>query len=262
MPISRSLYNLRRSIGFSHEFLSTVAMISMLIDHMALVLIRNGKLYGYDEVLYTNAIALSDAKGWLFLYNIMRMIGRLAFPIFAFLIVEGFRKSHNLFKYVLRLLILAILSEIPYDLMVFNEIFTIRCFEVQNVIFTYIVGLFMLIVIKYVNSFSLILSVFPALIAGLSTYFLRADYAIEGIILIYVFYMLRNDINLMCLTLIVITFFMSLENYYGAAILSVAFIYLYDGNKSELDFRKVRYLFYPLHMLILYGIVFFSNIYN
>ena len=95
MPISRSLHKLRRSIGFSHNFLATVAMISMLIDHMALVLIKNGKLYGYDEVLYTNAIVLEDAKGWILLYTIMRMIGRLAFPIFAFLIVEGFRKSNN-----------------------------------------------------------------------------------------------------------------------------------------------------------------------
>ena len=262
MPISRSLHNLRRSIGFSHNFLSAVAMISMLIDHMALVLIKNGKLYGYDAVLYNNAIALDDAKGWIMLYTIMRMIGRLSFPIFAFLIVEGFRKSNNLFKYILRLLILAIVSEIPYDLMVFNEIFTVRCFEIQNVVFTYVIGLLMLIIIKYVNSFSVILSVFPALIAGLLTYFFKTDYAIEGILLMYVFYMLRNDINLMCLVAAIIAFVMSIENYYGTAILSIAFIYLYDGTKGDLDFRRFRYLFYPLHMLILYGIVYFSNIYN
>ena len=78
----------------------------------------------------------------------------------------------------------------------------------------------------------------------------------------YVFYMFRNDLNLMCLVTIVITFAMSIENYCGAAIFSVIFIYLYDGTKGDLDLRQFRYLFYPLHMLILYGIVFFSNIYN
>ena len=262
MSISRNLHNLRRSIGFSHNFLSIVAMISMLIDHMALMLIKNGKLYGYDEILFNNAVALDDAKGWILLYTIMRIIGRSAFPIFAFLIVEGFRKSNNLFKYILRLLILAVISEIPYDLMVFNEVFTVRCLEVQNVVFTYVIGLLMLVIIKYVNSFSPILSAFPALIAGFLTHFFKTDYAIEGILLIYVFYMFRNDLNIICLITIMVAFVMSIENYYGAAVFSVIFIYLYDGTKGELDMRQFRYLFYPLHMLVLYGIVFFSNIYN
>lgn len=262
MPLSRSLYKLRAGIGFSHNFLSGVAMFTMLIDHMALTLIQNGKLYGYNEVLYTNAIAQPEARNWIILYNIMRMIGRISFPIFAFLIVEGFRKSSNLFKYILRLLLLAIISEIPYDLMVFNEILSIRCFEIQNVVFTYVIGLLMLVVIRYVNSFSTILSVFPALAAYGLTYVLKTDYALEGIILIYVFYMFRNDLNLMSIIVMIVTFIMSFEKYYGSAILSTIFIYLYDGTKGTLDFRPFRYAFYPLHMLILYGIVFFSNIYK
>ena len=160
------------------------------------------------------------------------------------------------------MLLLAIISEIPYDLMVFNEILSIRCFEIQNVVFTYVIGLLMLVVIRYVNSFSTILSVFPALVAYGLTYVLKTDYALEGIILIYVFYMFRNDLNLMCIIVMIVTFIMSFEKYYGSAILSTIFIYLYDGTKGTLDFRPFRYAFYPLHMLILYGIVFLSNIYK
>ena len=140
MSLDRYLQRVKRDIGFSHNFLIVVAMFSMLLDHAALTLIRNGKLYGFDVDLYNNAVMLDDAKFWIILYNVMRIIGRLAFPIFAFLLVEGFRKTSNLFKYFLRLLLLAVVSEIPYDLMVFNEFLTIRCFAIQNVVFTYIIA--------------------------------------------------------------------------------------------------------------------------
>lgn len=262
MPLNRFFYNLRRSIGFSHNFLSGLAMFSMLIDHIALTLIQNGKLYGYNQALYESAIMQDEAKIWLILYTIMRMFGRIAFPIFAFLIVEGFRKTNNLFKYFLRLLVLAIISEIPYDLMVFNECLTIRSFEVQNVVFTYLIGIIMLVVIRYLNAFPEFLSIFPALAAGFATRLIKADYAIEGIVLIYVFYMFRHDNNLKCIIALAVTFVMSFEHYYGAAALSIFFIYLYDGTKGNIDLRNFRYVFYPVHMLVLYGILFFSNIKN
>lgn len=262
MPFTRYLRNLKRSIGFSHNFLAGVAMFTMLIDHIALTLIRNGKLFGYNDTLYEMAIAQEEGKMWLTLYTIMRMVGRISFPIFTFLIVEGFRKTNNLFKYILRLLVLAIVSEIPYDLMVFNEVFTVRSLEVQNVVFTYVIGLVMLIVVRYMYAFPTVLTILPAIIAGFLTHLLKTDYAELGIILMYIFYIFRHDLNLMCIITIVLTFIYSFQNYYGVAALSVIFIYLYDGTKGDIDFRRFRYIFYPLHMLILYGIIYFSNIGN
>lgn len=259
MSFTRYLYKLKKEIGFSHNFLALIAMIFMFIDHAALMLIRNGKLYGYNSSLYENAILLPEANGWLILYTVMRMIGRISFPIFAFLIVEGFRKAGNLFKYLMRLLLLAIVSEIPYDLMVFNEVFTIRSLAIQNVIFTYIVGLLMLISVRYVHTILPALTILPVALAGMLTHFLKTDYALEGILLMYIFYIFRNDLNLKCVFTIIITILMSYENYHGAAVLSIFFIYFYDGRKGDFDFRQFRYLFYPVHMLVLYFIVLFSN---
>ena len=262
MPVIRYLHNIKRKMGLSHNALTIIAMVTMFLDHAALTLIQNGKLYGYDAVLYSNAITLPEANTWVILYKVLRMIGRISFPIFAFLIVEGFRKTSNLFKYALRLIVLAFISEIPYDLMVFNEIFTLRCFEVQNVVFTYVIGLAMLIVIRALNSLPSILTIFPVAAACAITYFLKTDYAIEGIVLMYIFYILRHDLDLKCLIAAIITFTMSFQNYYGAAVLSILFIFLYDGTKGSINLGRFHYIFYPLHMLLLYGILFFSNLGN
>ena len=225
MSLDRYLQRVKREIGFSHNFLTVVAMLSMFLDHAALTLIRNGKLYGFDVDLYNNAIMLEDAKLWIVLYNVMRIIGRLAFPIFAFLIVEGFRKTSNLFKYILRLLLLALISEIPYDLMVFNEFLTVRCFAIQNVVFTYVIALLMLTCIRLSSGLPSLLSVFIAALAAVLAKLLRTDYAIEGILLIYIFYIFRADLNIKCILALIITFLMSIEHYYGTAIFSVFFIY-------------------------------------
>ena len=258
MPLDRYLQRVKRDIGFSHNFLIVVAMFSMLLDHAALTLIRNGKLYGFDVDLYNNAVMLDDAKFWIILYNVMRIIGRLAFPIFAFLLVEGFRKTSNLFKYFLRLLLLAFVSEIPYDLMVFNEFLTTRCFAIQNVVFTYIIALLMLTCMRLINGLPSFLTIFIAILAGVLAKALRTDYAIEGIVLIYIFYVFRFDLNIKCILALIITFLMSIEHYYGTAIFSVFFIYFYDGKKGYVDIGRVAYIFYPLHMLLLYGILFFT----
>ena len=258
MSLDRYLQKVKRDIGFSHNFLTVVAMVSMLLDHTALTLIRNGKLYGFDVDLYNNAIMLEDAKLWIILYNVMRIIGRLSFPLFAFLLVEGFRKTSNLFKYFLRLLLLAFISEIPYDLMVFNEFLTMKCFAIQNVVFTYVIALLMLTCIRLINGLPSFLTIFIAAFAAFIAKVLRTDYAIEGIILIYVFYMFRFDLNIKCILALIITFLMSIEHYYGAAIFSVFFIYFYDGKKGYVDIGRIAYFFYPLHMLLLYGILFFT----
>lgn len=258
MSLDRYLQRVKRDIGFSHNFLIVVAMFSMLLDHAALTLIRNGKLYGFDVDLYNNAVMLDDAKFWIILYNVMRIIGRLAFPIFAFLLVEGFRKTSNLFKYFFRLLLLAVVSEIPYDLMVFNEFLTTRCFAIQNVVFTYIIALLMLTCMRLINGLPSFLTIFIAILAGVLAKVLRTDYAIEGIVLIYIFYIFRFDLNIKCILALIITFLMSIEHYYGTAIFSVFFIYFYDGKKGYVNIGRVAYIFYPLHMLLLYGILFFT----
>ena len=259
MNILRWLESKKREIGFSHNALIIIAMFTMLMDHIAYVLIQNGKLYGYNAVLYENAISLPEAKPWLALYKILRTIGRISFPIYSFLIVEGFRKTSNTFKYILRIFLLALISEIPFDLIIFNEFLSVNCLRLQNVLFTYFVALIMLLVVRELNTISEALSVIPAISAIVICYFLKTDYWLEGILLIYIFYMLRHDLNLKCLIVLIITFIMSVQRYFGFAAVSVFFIYFYDGQKGYINLKRIHYIFYPLHMLVLYAIIFFTN---
>ncbi len=261
MDILRWLEQKKREIGFSHNFLVIIAMFTMFLDHFAIIIIQGGKLYGYDYTLYQNAIKLPEARKWIMLYTILRCIGRISFPIFSFLIVEGFRKSNNVYKYFMRILILAIVSEIPFDLMIFNRL-SMEGFQVQNVLWTYLVGLLMLAIIKLMSSFPTFLTIIPAAIACVITFFLRSDYWLEGILLIYIFYIFRHDLNMKCLLTIVVTLVSTIEKYYGFGVLSVFFIYFYDGTKGQLDLKRIHYIFYPLHIALLYGALYISNIYN
>lgn len=258
MDFLRWLELKKREIGFSHNALIIIAMFTMLLDHIAYVLIQNGKLYGYDAALYANAISLPEAAPWLTLYKVLRAIGRISFPIYSFLIVEGFVKTSNYYKYLLRIFFLAIISEIPFDLMIFNRFMAPECFATQNVLFTYFIGLLMLRLIKLLNFLPEILSLILAVVAAIACYFLKTDYWLEGILLLYVFYVFRYDLNVMCLFALIILFVETFEKYFGFGVFAIFFIYFYDGQKGYLDLKRFHYLFYPLHMLVLYGIVYFS----
>lgn len=257
MDLLRWLELKRREIGFSHNALIIIAMFTMFLDHFALTIIQNSKLFGYDAGLYASAISIPEGKKWLTIYSVLRTIGRISFPIYSFLIVEGFRKSNNVFKYILRVFILAIISEIPYDMMVFNHLYS---FEVQNVLFTYVVALIMLSIMRVMSDWPVVLTIIPAIIAQMIVLFLKTDYKEWGILLIYVLYIFRNDLNVKCLLTLIITAIMTAGKYYGFGIVSVFFIFFYDGTKGYLNLKRIHYLFYPIHMLILFLIVYFSYI--
>ncbi|MDO5336225.1 MAG: TraX family protein [Eubacteriales bacterium] len=130
--------------GISGSTMKIIAIVTMLIDHIGAALL--GRLLmqtGYMNVLQSGDAALIEqwAKGnagLLGTFFIMRMIGRLGFPIFCFLLVEGFQKTRNVKKYILRLGIFALISEIPFDLAFHG---TLLEFSYQNVFFTLFFGI-------------------------------------------------------------------------------------------------------------------------
>lgn len=117
--------------GISGSTVKLVAIITMFIDHFAAavlvrVLIFQIRSYGeWSDLLYD-------------IYQIMRMVGRLGFPIFCFLLVEGFQKTGSRIKYAFRLGLFALISEVPFDLAFSAKILE---FEYQNVYFTLFLGL-------------------------------------------------------------------------------------------------------------------------
>ena len=124
--------------GISGSTLKMIAIVTMVIDHIgAAVLARLLMVNGLGELDQTNADAIMlwlSANGALYwTYTIMRMIGRVAFPIFCFLLVEGFLHTHDVKKYAMRLGLFALISEIPFDLAFSSKILE---FNYQNVFFT------------------------------------------------------------------------------------------------------------------------------
>ncbi len=210
----------------SGHSLKLIAIVTMLIDHIGLA-------------LFPNII-------------VFRYIGRIAFPIFAFLIVEGFVHTSNYKKYLCRIVIFGILSEIPYDLLISGKIFDSNH---QNVFFTFAIGLVMLHFIKK-NEASMLNNGF--LIMGiLFSVILRTDYSIYGIGLIYIFYVFRySKITMLGFATIVSLISGGVQRFASLSTIPIA---LYNGERgpTALDNKYMKYLFYafyPLHIMVLVAI--------
>ena len=121
---------------FSGSALKWFAVLIMLVDHIGACLL---------EVFVLNYYGVSPLAGridnlyfWLSLDSVLRGIGRAAFPIFCFLLVEGAVHTRSPRKYLLRLASFALISEIPFDLALHNQPFY---WGTQNVFFTLLAGL-------------------------------------------------------------------------------------------------------------------------
>ncbi len=243
-----------RQKGVSGSTLKLIAVISMLIDHFAAgVLGRYLSLSGINQLDSANTSAVSmwmEQNGSLFYaYSIMRNIGRLAFPIYCFLLVEGFEHTKDRRKYAGRLLLFAAISEIPFDLL-FNGSFLE--FGYQNVFFTLFLGLLSMIGLNYMDQQENLAPFLKSLfrfgiiaICMLTAQLLFTDYAAIGVLCVTVLYLFRKtkpyQIIAGC-----IAFFWELT-----ALLAFIPIWFYNGSRGW-NLKYFFYLFYPLHLLLLY----------
>ena len=212
--------------------LKLIAIITMFIDHI-----------GY--VFYDGNISFFN------------YIGRFAFPIFAFQICQGYIYTKNLKKYFLRLLLFAIISQVPF--MLFYTIIGSGFY--LNTIFTLLLGLSCIYVYDKHKSISLFASIIIAFIAEIT----NCDYGFYGVITILIFYVFRKNTINACIAFIFLTLIKHLIyiitfGLYPAyiylfvfTIIPVIFICLYNGKKGK-DTKYLLYLFYPLHLLLIYGI--------
>lgn len=210
------------------------AMLLMLCDHLQLTLLPD--------------------------LPVLRCIGRLAFPLFAFMAVEGYLHTRSLKNYLLRLLMLAVISEIPFDLLVSGSVFDPMH---QNVIWTIILGLCCIRAFenisadlkKMLSAVVIIASLAAAIIA-------RVDYSSAGVLTLLAFYAFRGNIvrcrlmQLLSLAFINLVLLGGIEfafPYQALAVLSLPIIWLYDGSQGPHNgfIKAANYLFYPAHMLIL-----------
>lgn len=225
--------------GISGSRLKLIACVSMLIDHMASHVFRwmDWAYYVFFQIGHHEITP----------YFIMRsVIGRWAFPIFAFLIVEGFLHTHDRKKYGMNLLGFALISEIPYDLVHANKVFYIG----QNVFFTLLLGYLGLCVIERYREDMKQLAKYlvPLFVASI---LFRSDYGCAGFGFILMIYLLRNNKLLMS---IVGTGALPSTIFSGMAFIPIWF---YNGERGFVRgkvWKYAFYAFYPVHLLVLYYI--------
>lgn len=219
----------RNNIGFLNSFtLKIIAIICMVIDHV----------------------------GYIFFPKILlfRAIGRIAFPIFCFLIVEGFFHTRSHLNYLIRLTVFAVLSEIPFDLALHQ---TPVDWQYQNVFFTLALGLIAIFCLEEMNAKRIFW--IPLALTWLAAYLSNCDYSIGGVLLICMFYVTRETpwVRFILCALILYVFFNAFELYGLIAIIPIT---LYNGKRGP-STKMIFYWFYPVHLLLLYGIACYLNIY-
>ena len=191
----------------SGSALKIIAILSMVIDHCAYYLLEHSTV----------------------LYEAMRCVGLIAFPVFAFLITEGFSHTQNRKRYFLQLLAFAILSEIPWYLL--N-----RCCEHKTLSFMAV-----------------------ALVAVLA-YYMGTDYDWRGILMIAIFYMTQPQADNLQGRMIQILFTFPLMIHYGiiGAIFASVVILSYNGDRGFIRgkaWKYIFYAFYPVHLLLIYMLI-------
>lgn len=197
----------------------------------------------------------------------LRIIGRISMPIFAFFIAEGFRKTRNIFKYALRLLLFAVVSEIPFDMYFYR---VPSYFGSQNV---FLMLFFGLIAIWAYDSLlnkcrTRTLPLLSVILICILSSVLNADYGWEGVLTCFIFYLFpvstfRNKLNIffsMIIVFFISCVFMptSFAELQAFRLASLPLLFTYNGNQTNIKNLKLKYtlklffyLFYPVHLVIL-----------
>lgn len=226
--------------GFS---LKLIAMVTMVIDHVGLVFFPQVPLF--------------------------RLIGRLSFPLFCFLLVEGFYHTSNVKKYMGRLAVFALISEFPFDL--------IACagesyFARQNIFFTLLLGLLAIYCMDQFEKTSpmggfskTMVTLLVAISFSYLAMLLHTDYSILGIFYIVIFYLYRGRHLFIFLSIEIVTIYfygglymqghLINQNFAGFAVLLTA---LYNGERGP-NLKYVFYAFYPVHLLAIAGIYYLMH---
>lgn len=215
--------------------LKWIAVISMFIDHLGVVLAGT---MSYEVC------------------RRMRIAGRLAFPIYCFLLVEGFYHSSDIKKYLLRLGGFALISEIPFNLLLTGGI---SYPQYQNVFVTLFIGLLLLYLYnRFLANVQPIYAIMTFVSMLCLAFVLKCDYGAEGVLIIFLFYFFRfRPVPMFISVGLVLVLMGGIEPFALAAFLPIAFYneergrYLPKGKTMQKLYQYFFYWFYPVHLIAL-----------
>ncbi|MFA6860577.1 MAG: TraX family protein [Clostridia bacterium] len=216
-----------------------IAVLSMLIDHIGLVF--------FSEII------------------IFRIIGRFAFPIFAFLIARGYSKTKNKIKYLLRIFLFGVISIYPYYL-IFKTLN-------PNILFTFALSILLMLTFEIINKSSFKLAKLDKFFRAITIFavitifvivseLLCFEYGFLGVLLPFIFWELKENNSEKYIIFIALTFlyciFCLVQGYLSCAyiqcysLLAIPLIALTGSNQGKKTFKWFFYIFYPLHLTLLY----------
>ena len=220
---------------FSGSTLKLIAIILMAIDHLGAIVV---------PVLYSKGL-LADYIDWEIIYQVLRSLGRLSFPLFCFLLVEGYLHTSNKWKYLSRLFVFALVSEVCFDIAFYGKWFYLGK---QNIFFELALGILLMSLTDYIEDrvknnfvkpfFIVVIWCVGMLIAE----FFELDYGMKGILSIGILYLFRRY----CLLQVLggaASFLWELP-----APLAFLFVWFYNGKRGNQK-KYLFYLFYPIHLL-------------
>lgn len=228
----------------SGAWLKLIAMISMLVDHVNKALI-------YPNLVSSDGILAAVS-------NIFDVIGRIAFPLFCFMVVEGYFKTRSRKKYLLNLLIFGIISEVPFDMFSTASFFNMNW---NNVMFTLAL---VLITIWSIDALKGKMQKLPKVLWYLASLliivvmcsaamYLGLDYEHHAILIGYFFYLFRD------IRILTIPFGYASMYTQPWSLLGFGLTLTYNGRRGRQN-KWVNYWFYPVHLLILGMLRFYLGI--
>ncbi|SHI39812.1 TraX protein [Butyrivibrio fibrisolvens DSM 3071] len=276
----------RKYFGFlSGSFLKVFAIVIMFIDHFAAGFIYPAIVSGdMGRWLLDFDIQASPLEIYDHFYLILRGIGRFAFPIFCYLLVEGYLHTRSKKRYAITLSIFGFISEIPFDIALiarknYDTLNLIEIYqnsdkdlwEYQNVYFTLALGVLGMwaadTILKKLREHNIVLayaaSILPFAIAALAAYYMKTDYSHYGICVIAILYYFHNIRPIATLlAYLFMAFTMSTALTGGMEEWSFpAFILmnLYNGQRGFIkkNFKYFFYIFYPAHLILIFFLRYF-----
>ncbi len=232
--------------GIPGSVLKLIAIITMFIDHAAAVLIE----MGYFKV---NEAAAENNTGVIVLDFVMRAIGRIAFPIFCFLLVEGYVHTRSKWKYLRNLIIFGLISEVPFDLAFQGDPLVLTY---NNVYFNLMFSLLMMMCWDKITKGSFKESGVATRIMAISMVIVIAalatvtftDYYCFGPLLVFFMFIFRGKKLPMFLSGLVVLFITGITELF--ALVDYALFFNYNGQRGR-QRKMLFYLFYPVHLSIL-----------
>ncbi len=218
------------------------------------------------KIIAAIAMVIDHTGSYLFpKMTTLRIIGRLAYPIFAFMIAEGFTYTSNRKKYLLRMVVMAVFLQTAYTLV------TGTAFQCIFVTFSLSIVLCILAdnAMKRENTLHWIL--FGLAMVGVCFYTTRlpdifkgtgfsVDYGFFGVMLPVAVFMAKTKLAKLIIFTVMLCLLSAVYGYIQSfALVTVPLIALYNGKRGRLRMKNFFYIFYPAHMATIYLIQLFVN---